>query len=45
MTMALGLLGLFGATTAGRNSGRPIDGTNYRVLGADWLFARRRSRI
>ena len=44
MTMALGLLGLFGATTAGRDSGRRTDGTNRRVFGVDWLFARLRAR-
>jgi hypothetical protein len=44
MSMALGLLGLFGATMAGRASGRRFNGTTSSVLGADWLFARRRSR-
>ncbi len=44
MSTVLGLLGLFGAIMAGRDSGRRFDGTAASVLGAGWLLARRRSR-
>lgn len=44
MSMALGLLGLFGAASVDRASGRRIERTAPSVLGLDWLIARPRSR-
>jgi len=44
MSMAIGLLGFFGAATAGRPHARRNERTAPSVLGLDWLITRPRGR-